>query len=187
MKYYTLLIIFCLSCFVVTGEALSEDTQEKLQISVKMGRINSDAIRGEDRKKIEVIKFYTYQDEDDEFNFQMRVTAEITDKNKNTYSVQLVREQGEVDTEYTGEDNWELHIPHGDLEWPKLTAYSIQYGILHEDVFISLAEKFDDVDSADEIKEHSPVLLEEKMTAKHSYSYRESGDEEGEVLQSPWE
>lgn len=186
MKYYTLLIIFCLSCFLAIGANLSEKELEKLQQSVKLGRINTDTIRGEGRKKIEVIKLYTYQDEDDEFNFQMRVTVEVTDKSKNTYSVQLVREQGEVDTEYTGEDNWEFQIPHGDLEWPKLTAYAIEYGILHEGTFVSLTEKLDDVDSADEIKERSPALLEEKTISKHSYSYRESGDEESEVLQSPW-
>jgi len=55
MKYYTLLIILCLSGFMVTGAELSEDAREKLQNPVKMGRINSDTIRGEDKKKIAII------------------------------------------------------------------------------------------------------------------------------------
>ncbi len=185
MKYYILLAVFCASCFMAVGEELTEDQLEKLQRSVKIGSVSDDTIKGDDGKKITVVKFYTYQNEDDKYNFRMRVTLELKDRSKNTYFAQIMKAQGEVDTEYTGDDNWKFQVPNGDMERPKVSAYAIEYGILHDGQFISLVEDFDDVDSADEIKERSPTRIE-NMMGQHSYSYRESGDDDAEILQSQW-
>jgi len=183
MKYTILLMTICLSCFVAVGAELTEDQLEKLERSVKIGSVSDETVRGDDDGKSEVLKFYTYQNEDDEYNFRMRVTIELTDKSKNTYFAQLMRERGAVDTEYTGEDNWKFELPHGDLEKPKLTAYVVQYGILNEGEFVVLAEEFDDVDTLEELTERTTTRTDEKMTAKHNYSYR---DGDGETIQSSW-
>ncbi len=181
MKRYILLLVFCLSCFAVFGAGLSEDEMEKLQKRVKILSVNDETVRGDDDEKSEAIKFSTYQDEhDDALNFRMRITVELTDRSKKTYFAQMARAQGAVDSEYTGEDNWEFQIPHGDLERPKLTAYSIQYGILYEGEFIVLVEETDDVDSADEITARNTERVDIKST-KHTYSFR---DGDGATQQS---
>lgn len=180
MKHYILLLVFCLSCFAAFGAGMSEDEMNRLQKSVKILSINEDTVRADDDSKSEAIKFSTYQDEnDDALNFRMRITVELTDKNKKTYFAQMARGQGALHEEYTGEDNWEFQIPHGDLERPKVTAYAIQYGVLCDGEFIPLAEEFDDVKSADEITARTTNRIDIKSTW-HTYSYRD-GDE---VLQS---
>jgi len=182
MKHYMLLAVFCLSCFASFGAGLSEDEMERFKKSVKIISINEDTVRGDDDSKSEVIKFSTYQDEnDDALNFRMRITVELKDKSKKTYFAQMARGQGALDSEYTGEDNWEFKIPHGDLERPKISAYAIQYGILCEGEFIPVVEEFDDVDSAEEITVRTTTRIDIQST-KHTYSYR-SGDDE--ILQSP--
>ncbi|MBI9019993.1 MAG: hypothetical protein JEZ10_01890 [Verrucomicrobia bacterium] len=169
-----------MSGLMAFGAGLSADEVERLQQSVKIGSVNSDTIRGDDDTKSEQIKFFTYQDEnDDALNFQMRITAELTDKSKKTYFAQITRGQGELHEDYTGEDNWRFQVPHGDLNRPKLTAYVIQYGVLCEGEFVPLAEAFDGADSADEITARSTTRVDIKSTW-HTYSYRD-GDE---VLQS---
>jgi len=183
MKRYMLLLVFCVSCLMAVGAEISKDDLERLERTVKIGSISDDTLRGDDGEKSEILKFYTYQNEDDAYNFRMRVTLEITDKSKNTYFASLNRERGAVDVEYTGEDNWQFALPHGELEKPKLTAYAVQYGILNDGKFIVLAEEFDDVDTQEELTERTTTRADKKLTATHNYSYRDGDDE---VVQSPW-
>jgi len=187
MKYTILLMIFCLSCFMAVGEALTEDQIEKLERSVKISSVNDETIKGDDKVKIEVLKISTYQNEDDKYNFRMRIVVELEDRGKNTYFAKLERAQGDMGgDDYTGEDNWKFQVSHGDLERPKISAYAIQYGIFQDGKFIVLAEDYDDVDTAEELTERTTTGLDQKPVILHQYSYRESGDDEGEVLQSQW-
>ncbi len=178
MKIYTWLLVFCVSCFFAVGAEVSEDELERLERTVKIGSVSDDTIENDADEELEQLKFYTYQNEDDEYNFRMRVTIELTDKSKNTYFAQLIKSRGVVDTEYTGEDNWDFRVPHGDLERPKVTAYVVQYGIQVDAKFIVLAEETDDVDTVEELTERSPTRLEQKPVILHQYKFRDSDEEE---------
>ena len=194
MKYYVWLLVFCLNCFAAVGAELSEDELKDLRKSIKIGSVRDNTIRGDDDKKSEVVKFFTYQNEDDPFEFRMKIVAEMTDKSKNTHYTQVARLQGEVDTEYTGEDNWRFILPHGELDRPRLTAYVIQYGYMNGTNFVVLAEEFDGVDSLEELMERTSTLLEQKAVIKHQYNYRsldgaeeEEDDDDGDgILVSQW-
>ena len=188
MKQIMLLLVFCMGCFLAVGAEISEDELERLERSVKIGSVNDDTIENEADEEFIQLKFYTYQNEDDsdEYTFRLRVTIELTDKQKNSYFAQMAREQGSLDTEYTGEDNWEFLLPIGDLNRPKVTAYVIQYGILVDAEFIVLAEETDDVDTVEELTERSPTRLEpqnKNAVIKHQYKFRDS--DEGEQY-SDW-
>ncbi len=171
MKYMMLMFIFCLGCFLPVGAELSEKELKRMERSVKMGSIKDSTIRNDEDEKIEVLKFYTYQNKDDEFDFRMRVTVELTEKAGDTYFAQIEKKRGEVHTDYTGEDRWEFHIPHGDLVRPKLTAHVIQYGIFMDGKFLVLAEDMDDAESADEIEARSPTRLKH-ISSLHTHTYR---------------
>lgn len=162
------------------GAELSDDLiklKEDLSARTKIGTVNSDTLRGDGGKKSEVFKFGTYQDERKrDFNFRMRVTVQMTDKTENTCYAQINREQGPVDLEYTGEDNWEFHIPHGEMDKPKVTAYAIQYGILQDGIFVPIVEKLENVDSVEQITAKSACRVEFAKTL-HYYWYRNSEEE----------
>ncbi len=178
MKIYTGLLVFCVSCFLAVGAEISEDDLERLERSVKIGSVNDDTVENDADEESEQLKFYTYQNEDDDYNFRVRITMELTDRSKNTYFAQLMKPRGVVDTEYTGEDNWKFEVPHGDLERPKVTAYVVQYGIQMGAEFIVLAEETDDVDTVEELTERSPTRLEQKPVILHQYKFRDSDEEE---------
>ncbi len=173
MKYMTLFFVFCLGCFLSLGAELSEKELERMERSVKMGSIRDSTIRNDEDEKIEVLKFYTYQNEDDEFDFRMRVTVELTEKAGDSHFAQIEKKRGKVHVDYTGEDQWEFHIPQGDLVRPKLTAYVIQYGIFLDGEFVVLAEDLDDAESADEIEARCPTRLK-YISALHTHTYRDS-------------
>ena len=187
MKQIMLLLVFCLSCFVAVGAELTEEQLEKLEKSVKITSVNDETIKGDDGVKIEVLKFGTYHNEDDAYSFRMRIILELEDRQKNTYFAQMERAPNAVGgDDYTGEDNWKFQVSHGDLERPKISAYAIQYGIFLDGKFIVLAEEFDDVDTVEELTERTTTRLEQKPVILHQYSYRESGDDDGEIVQSQW-
>ena len=184
MKPYLLCIIFCLSCFVAVGAELSEKRLEEMGKNIKIGSVKSDSTRRKNGEKIEVFMFSTYQSENDKYNFQVRVTIELTEKkSKEKYLAQLVQSQGAVhlkDTgnEYTGDDNWRFELLKGGLDRPKVTAYAIQYGVLSGEKFVILAEEFDDVDSLAELLERTPTFVKETPVIKHQYAYLEPEDVE---------
>ena len=183
MKQIMLLLVFCLSCFVAVGAEISEDELERLERSVRIGSVNDDTVENEADEEFMQLKFYTYQNEDDsdEYTFRLRVTIELTDKQKNSYCAQMAREQNSLDSEYTGEDNWKFLLPLGDLERPKVTAYVIQYGIKMGSEFIVLAEETDDVDTVEDLTERSPTRLEpqnKNAVIEHQHKFRDSDEEE---------
>ncbi len=192
-RWNVLLSVFLAGCFVAAAGVPTEDEIEDLKDKVKIGSVSDDTIEGDDDSKYEQLKFYTtqYEDSVEDYAFYMRVTVELTEKkSKDSYFAQFARTQGDVDTEYTGEDNWEFVVAHGDLQKPKITAFVVQYGILVDKDgkkdFIILAEEMDDVDSLDELTKRSPNRLEQKPRILHQYSYRDNGGDGQEVIQSMW-
>lgn len=186
-RWYMVMLVFLAGCFVAVG-ALTEDQKEDLEDSVKIGGVNDDTIEDDNDTKFEQLTFYTYQDEDsvEDYTFYIKVTVELTEKkSKKSYYAQFARKQGDVDTEYTGQDNWDFTVAYGDLKKPKITAYVIQYGIIEDKEFIVLTEEMDDVDSLEELTTRSPDRLEQKPRILHMYSYRDSvtGDD---IQQSMW-
>ena len=173
MRQYVLMFVFCLGCVFSVGAELSEKELKRIERTVKMGTIKDSTIRNDEDEKIEVLKFFTYQDEHHEFDFRMRVTVELTEKAGDRYFAQIEKKQGKVHAEYTGEDQWEFHIPYVDLVRPKLTAYVIQYGILLDGAFLVLAEDLDDAESAGEIEARCPVRLKH-IFALHTHTYSDS-------------
>lgn len=135
----------------LTLEDLPEDLQDQLEDSVRIINVNSDTTEDDDDNRIEVISFQTYQDENDQFQFRVRVTAELTDKEDTIVYGQFMRPQGNVPHGYTGEDDWKFEMQHTGLKRAKLSAYVIEYGILYNNDFIVLATEMDDVDSKEEI------------------------------------
>ncbi len=187
MKYYKLLLVLCVSCFVAVGAELSEKELKKLEKSVKISSVVDETIKNEDREKVEVVRVYTYQDRGDpnkKYVYRFRMAVELTDKNKNTRFARVERAHGKVCergsqiTDYLGRDEWEMHIPHGDLERPKITAYAIQYGILNEGEFIVLAEDYDDVDTMEELMERTTTRVEDVKTIEHRFWYTDRDNED---------
>ncbi len=202
----TVWIVVLAGCFVAAGE-LTEDEVEVLNNKIKIGSVHDYTVEDSEDTKFELLKFYTYQDEDsaDEYTFYMRVTVELTEKESRARCfAQFARIQGDVDSEYTGEDNWEFVVAHGDLIKPRVTAFVIQYGVLIEKEgnkkdFIVLAEKRDDVRSLKELMARTPNRAKQKARILHQYSYRdqvgsvEDGDSgngggivDDGILQSSW-
>jgi len=187
MKRYLLLVVFCLSCFVAIGAELSEKDLKRLRTRVKISSVDDLTIKNEDREKVEVVKIYTYQEKGDpnkKDTYRIRVAVELTDKEKNTYFARAERAQGKVCergsqiTDYLGRDDWEMHIPHGNMDRPKVTAYAIQYGILNEGEFIVLAEDYDDVDSMEELMERTTTRLENVKTIDHYFWYEDKNNDD---------
>jgi len=71
---------------------------------------------------------------------------------------------------FTGEEDWEFEIPHGKMEKPKITAYAIQSGVMHNNKFLPITEDLDDVDSAEEItNRNNSKRLNMKCTKHRAY------------------
>lgn len=123
-----------------------------------------------------MFKFYTYQDENDiNFQWRMRVTVQMTDRNGESCFAQINRPQGPVDTEYTGEDTWEFHVPHGAMDRPQVSAYIIQYGVLQDGVFVPVVEKFYRAEELQELIKN-PRCRVEFSVMRHYYNYRQDGE-----------
>lgn len=187
--WYRLLLIVCVGCFSVSAEKISDEEIERLKGTVNIGGVNDSTEEGEGDQELEVLSFWTTQYLGDELEYQFRakVVAEVTDKKaKKTYLAKMATMQGEVDTEYTGEDNWKLMIPYDGMEKPKITAYVIQYGVLSGREFIVLTEEMDDVDSLEELEARTTELVPQNPVLFHQYSYRDTASEDEEVIQSTW-
>jgi hypothetical protein len=148
------------------------EKREELEGRIKIGTVNDSKMKNDADEKVTEIKFHTYQDERDELNYRIRVTIEMTDRQKNTYFAQISRPPKPFPGEYTGESDWAFQIPHGDLERPKVSAYAIEYGFLDGSTFVPVAEEFDDVDCAEEITDRTQARINIKCT-HNSHWYRD--------------
>jgi hypothetical protein len=173
-------------CAVLLGAVaftaeFDEDELERLERSVKVGGITDMDVDNELDEEIIRLKFYSYQDQDDEYIFRVRVTIEFEDKEDNLYFAQYARLQGATHEDYTGEDNWEFDFDTSMLKRPKVTAYTVEYGILHDGEFVVLELQTDDVDTPEEILERATERID-KVEARHRYNYYDGS----EVVQSDW-
>ena len=187
MKRLLIALILLANCFSASAKKLPDhlanlpenllEKREELDGRIKIGSVNDSTIKNDADEKVTVLKFYTCQDERDKLNYRMRVTIELTDNRGKggSYFAQLSCKQPTIPDEYTGETTWEFHLPHGALEKCKLTAYAVQYGFLEGDVFVPVDEKFDDVDSAEEITDRTTTRIEGKGVhlADWTHTYRD--------------
>jgi hypothetical protein len=97
------------------------------------------------------VKVSTEQDQDSPFMGTMRFTVELTDRAGLTAYGQVLKLQGKHPPEYDGKDDWTFEIPHGTMEKPKITAYSLEYGWETNKVFTPVRQVFYKTESADEI------------------------------------
>lgn len=136
--------------------------------------------RDEDRKQFERLEINTFQSEDDiddydMTRFRMRIVAELTDRNKNTYLVRFTgNAPGERDSEYAGEDYWNLLMAHEDLERLKVTAHYVQYGIMNGSEFVVLAEEKDKVDAMlARVRARTTKVFQGSVYLRHYYLYND--------------
>ena len=182
LKIYLLLVIFTASHITTFGQ-LKEDELKQFKRDFEIADVRVDTWKSdEDRAKFERLEVNTFQNEDDPVNydmtrFRMRLVVELTDKDKKTYLVQFTgNAPGEYDSEYMGEDYWNLFMAHGDLERLKVSGYMIQYGIMDGDTFIPLAEEEKGSEKMLEgVRNRTTVLFQGKIYLRHYYMYVDSG------------
>jgi hypothetical protein len=148
-----------------------EEIKEQLKNKVKIRTVTDDTIRNENDEKSECLKFYTQRDPYCDVVFKLRVTVELTDKEGRTYSARCIERHNGSGEWFTGDEEWEFQIPHGNLQKPKLTAYAIQSGLLRDGEFIPIAESLYKADAAEEILERAVSQLNIKRTRYRSIHY----------------
>ena len=204
MKHWYIFLLAAMVGIFTAEAKLTEDELEFLQDTVRIVAVNDDTVDieddfGEDVEWVQ-LAFSTnqrdeYKDDDGKiitYDFRVRVTVELTDKKTSTVAYsQFAREQGGVDKEYTGIDDWQFLVPQGELKRPKVTASVIEYGVMVDGEFIVLAQDFDHVDTLEELTTRTPQRLEKmegreelKPKIEHLSYYLDS---DGEEQNSGWE
>lgn len=179
MKFYIpLLLIFIFSGSLKGFGELSDKDLKYLRKEVQIAGVRDDTRRTEDRKKIEIFQVNTFQNQDDSSVYRIRLAVELRDDRKQTYIVTFTgAPSGDYDSEYEGEDYWELYMPYGDFKDLKVIAYAVQYGVMDGDVFVPLAE--DEKDSEQMmagLKSRSALLFPNNVVLMHYYMYEDSSD-----------
>ena len=176
MKRQLLTALLCTACLTAMGAEVSDEVKalkKELKNKMKIGSITDKTIEKDNGDEVEQIRFYTYRTHGCTANFVLQATIELTDnrgKGDSVYAI-LYRPHHKPDIDFTGKEEWEFEIPHGGMKNPKITAYAIQSGIMHNKTFIPVAEELDDVDSADEIIERENTQEIEMECAKHASFY----------------
>lgn len=209
MKYISSILALVLGCAAglyawtnevvwfeqVEADDLSFDEDEyKTLKRVDISGTKTDSWKNDDREKYEVLEVQTSQAgfEDVVPGFRIHIVAEIIDKAKNAYLVEWTAQQPDgQDSEYIGEDFWQLYIKHEDLEKPKLNAYAVHYGIMDDedgyidasDRYVVIAAEYDDVDSMEELLARTTNTFSGEVFLKHYYLYDD--DDEGETESVP--
>lgn len=185
MKKWMLLIVFCTSVVAAFGE-ISEKEMKRLTRSVDVVAVRDRSEKDDDRNRYLVLSIDTNQDSRD-LGFMMRILVEVIDKSKNTYLIEAKgKQQNGMDDEYTGEDQWELWMPYGEIDKPKVNASVVQYGIIDEDgTYYPLVEDYDGVKTMDEFTERTKeaAAFTGKIQLRHAYTYED--DTEGAMDTTP--
>jgi hypothetical protein len=170
MKAYLLIVIFFANSLISTAE-LSKDELKRLQ-DVEIAGTRIDTWKNDDREKFEVLEVNTNQNQDDTTGFRIRLAVELTDNKKNRYLVEFTGNAPEgYDSNYEGEDYWQLRMAYGDLGRPKITGFAVQYGIMDGEAFIPLAEEFDDVKTFDELTKRTTTPFPNQVRLWHYYMF----------------
>lgn len=174
-------VILSIGVAITAYGQLSDQEMKAFDSEVQLGGVRTDTYRSEkDRKRFERMEINTFQSEDDIVNydmtrFRMRIVVELMDRNKNTYLVQFMgNAPGDRDSEYAGEDYWNLFMAHGELERLKVSAHYVQYGIMDEDQFVVLVEDKNKVDAMlERVRDRTTVLFSETVYLRHYYLYED--------------
>jgi len=177
MKYNLLLIVF-FACRVLSFGELSEKEIKQLKRDVQIAGVRDSTQRTEDRKKIEILQVNTFQNQDDSSIYRIRLAVELRDKEKKKYIAEFTGDSsGDYDSEYEGEDYWELYMPYEDLEGLNVTAYAVQYGVMDGETFLPLAEVQKNYEKMmDGIAKETTSLFPTKVILFHYYMYDDSTD-----------
>lgn len=182
MKSVLISAFFIAGCLTVFGE-LTEKELEHFESNLEICGIRAVTWKDSDRRKFEMLEVNTAQSEDDITSydmsqFHMRLAVELTDKEKNTYLVQFAGNAPEdYDSEYQGEDYWELYMAHGDFGRLKISAYIVQYGVMDGETFVSLAIDEDDAeDMLEKVRAGETTLFPGKLYLRHYYMYDDSSE-----------
>ena len=180
MKYFLLLAVFFTSHLLAFGE-LTEKELKQFKRDLEIADVRADTWKDNDRKKFELLEVNTFQNEDDPdtydmSRFRLRLVAELTDKEKNTYLVQFTGNAPEdFDSEYMGEDYWGLYMDHGDFGGLKISGYIVQFGIMDGETFVPLVEdEKRSEDMLDRVRKRTTVLFPGKVYLRHYYMYVDS-------------
>ncbi len=181
---YGLLGMFCLATCLSVNAEINKDDMKVMTRETEILGVRTDTEKNDDREKFEVLEINSEQNDDlaEAYDFQIRIAAELTDANKKSYLVKYVGNQPKgFDSEYIGENFWQLWVPYNDVDRPKFTAYAIQFGVNDDDgKFIILSEDYDDVKSMSELIERTTNDYSGNIVLKHTYIYDDEDDGEQE-------
>lgn len=190
MKIYLVAAVLFAGHLSVSG-ALTKDERDRFDHRLRISGVRTDRWKSEDRKEYELLQVNTLQDQEDPLHYEMsrfriRLAVELTDHDKNTYLVRFTGNAPEnYNSNYTGEDYWELYMAHGDLGRLKITGYVVQYGIMDGETFVALAS---DEDHADKMLERvrlgTTTLFRGKVYLRHYYIYDDSNEGDTESVPS---
>jgi len=171
-------LVFVMGFVFMASGGMDEKELKKLKKDTEIGSVRVSSVKNKDRERSELVEINTYRDEDQQSGFQVYALVEVTDKEKESYLIEYRANQAELDSEFTGEEYYELIIPNEYLGKLKVTAYAIIYGFLDDGVFIPLAEEFDDVESVQELKIRTSRAYPLKASMKHYHIFDNGNDEE---------
>lgn len=147
---------------------------EKYSNGMKVWAIEDDDMEDEDENEFFVLQFESRQDKrDNDLNYQMRVTVQLTDKKtKTVVYAQTTHNPRPVSEEwYADHTAWEFQIPFGQLEKPKMTACVIEFGFMKDTYFVPVAMDCDNADTPEEILEGGGTKVNMKCTESSHYNY----------------
>jgi len=187
--------VFFLTLFaaglVCTFGELTEEELEGFEDRLRIADIREDDWESEDREEYELLQVYTLQNQEDPLNYDMsrfriRLAVEVTDKEKNTYLVKFTgNSPGGYNSDYAGEDYWNLYMAHGDLGRLKITGYAVQYGIMDGEIFVPLASEEEDADEMlERVRQGTTLLFTNKVYLRHYYIYDDSNEGDTESVPS---
>jgi len=170
------------ACVFAQQDAGPQARVKRLQKDVSLGSVSQTDFRDKENVKQQMIKISSQQDKDDPFSGIMRVTLEFTGANGDVWYGQSQRAQGngKNSLDYTGEDLWEFTFAHGDLKYPEVTAYAVEYGFEEDRMFFPVAQRFKKVESAEQIMERNKESKNKLKIRPRSVPQRSGGDSGGE-------
>jgi hypothetical protein len=157
---------------------ISDKELKYLEKSVQIAGTRDYTKKNEDRKKIEIFQVNTFQNQDDMFPYRIRIAVELKDREENVYVASFTGEpSGDYDSEYEGEDYWELYMPYEDLEGLKVTAYAVQYGVMDGDQFVILAEEEKNYEKLLKgLNDRTTLVFPNSIALMHYYMYEDSSE-----------
>lgn len=189
-KTFIVLTVCFGSLFSAAGQ-LAEDELDNFEDYFEIDGVREDDWESEDHEEYELLQVATLQNPEDPLNYDMsrfriRLAVEVTDKEKNTYLVRFTgNSPGRYNSDYVGENYWNLYMAHGDLDRLKITGYAVQYGIMDSETFIPLVNTEDDTDEMRErVRQGTTRLFENKVYLRHYYIYDDSSEGDTESVPS---